>query len=161
MAGQNRMAVSARLANRFQTIVQLLPETEAIFPAWRTLVLQYQLGINHRPPLRVMARSRGLGGGHRRALGSRTSSGAACRPLRQRAPDRSPPAVQVVGVRRGSDAEPVGSRGERGDAFHQHGLGRVVWVNHYRRHYRSRGFTTMLDGPYTARRERFDQRFAG
>jgi predicted nucleic acid-binding protein len=38
---------AARFVDRFQTIVQLLPETQDIFPAWRTLVLQYRVaGIN-------------------------------------------------------------------------------------------------------------------
>ena len=63
--------------------------------------------------------------------GSRTSSGAACR-QRRRAPDRAPPAVEVVGVRGGGDvgdAEPVESRGQRGDVVHQgHPLREVARV---------------------------------
>src|SRR2546422_2951935 len=80
----------------------------------------------------AMARRRGAG---RRppacSGGSRTSSGAACRP-RRRAPDRAPPAVEVVGVRGGGDvgdAEPVESRGQRGDVVHQgHALREVARV---------------------------------
>jgi hypothetical protein len=53
--------------------------------------------------------------------GSRTSSGAACRPHR-RAPDRAPSGGLGVGVRGCGDvgdAEPVESRGQRGDVVHQ------------------------------------------
>jgi hypothetical protein len=51
---------------------------------------------------------------------------------RRRAPDRAPPAVEVVGVRGGGDvgdAEPVESRGQRGDVVHQgHPLREVARV---------------------------------
>ena len=46
---------TARLVDRFQTIVQLLPETEDIFPAWRTLVLQYRVAGIHVHDARIAA----------------------------------------------------------------------------------------------------------
>jgi predicted nucleic acid-binding protein len=44
---------AARYLHRFQTILRILPDTPEIFPAWRTLVLQYQVsGIKvHDAPI--------------------------------------------------------------------------------------------------------------
>jgi predicted nucleic acid-binding protein len=46
---------TARLVDRFQTIIQLLPETRDIFPAWRTLVLQYRVAGIHVHDARIVA----------------------------------------------------------------------------------------------------------
>ena len=46
---------AARYVDRFQTIVRLLAETPAIFPAWRKLVLQHRVAGIHVHDARIAA----------------------------------------------------------------------------------------------------------
>jgi predicted nucleic acid-binding protein len=46
---------AARLVDRFQTIVGLLPETREIFPAWRRLVFRHRVSGIHVHDARIVA----------------------------------------------------------------------------------------------------------